>query len=604
MFRSWSFYIGDFPYDMTKQNAYHIREGGWDMKKNLVKNFISLLLVSSICMTVSLSGCEKSNDGGSAKREKEKESITLEVFNEYGSYHGIQEGWIADILKEKFNVELNITPHFPEEYEKRLKEKDLGDILLFLESATTYGDALKNGLLYDWNHDDLLARHGSYIKGHLGNALRKNQKMTAEITDGSSDALYGFCSNAGASSKDHQSFFYTWDLRWDLYKNLGYPKVNDLEDYEKLLKDMVKACPKDDSGNKTYAASLWSDWDETMVMYVKAMASAYYGYDELGIGLYDSEKGKWHGALEQNGPYLAMLKFCHNLYRDGLLDPDSRKQGFEEAEKKVKNGGTMCSIFNYMGSIPYNEEHAKAGKIMQSLKPAQASPIAYGLNMGGSGSILSIGAASKYPEKCMDVINWMSTPEGSLTMMYGPKGACWNYNDQRKTELTKLGKKCQENASTKLGNGYRGSFTDGMPMIDVPWAHDASNPETDGETYNYEHWESSLSEPQTEMEKDWQEKTGSRSVEDYFEKGKHTISPGTDYDMGKKPRELKKLWKIVGSVLVKQSWDAIYAESDAQYDRIVSEMIAKCMKIGYKDCAKWCKKEAAKRKALENALAN
>lgn len=576
------------------------------MKKNLVKNFISLLLVSSICMTAGLSGCEKSDDGSSAKREKEKKVITLEVFNEFGSYHGLQEGWIADILKEKFNVELNITPHFPEEYEKRLKEKDLGDILLFFESATTYGDVLKKGLLYDWNQDDLLAKHGSYIKDHLEDALQKNRKMTAEITGGDNDTLYGFCDNMGASSKDHQPFFYTWDLRWDLYKKLGYPKVNNLDDYEKLLKDMVKACPKDDSGNKAYAESLWSDWDESMVMHVKALASAYYGYDELGMGLYDSEKGKWHGALERNGPYLAMLKYYHKLYQDGLLDPDSRKQGFVEAEKKVKNGGTMCSIFNYMGSLAYNEEkkHVKAGKMMQSLKPAQASPLAYGLNMGGSGSILCIGAVSRYPEKCMEVINWMFTPEGSLTMKYGPKGVCWNYNDQRKTELTKLGKKCQENISTKLGNGYRGKFSEGMPMAGVSWARDASNPETDGETYNYERWESSLSEPETEIEKDWQEKTGSRSVEEYMEKGKHTISPGTDYDAGDKSRKLKKLWKRVGRVVVKQSWDAIYAESDAQYDRIVGEMIAKCMKIGYRDCAKWCKKEAAKRKALEDALAN
>ena len=104
------------------------------------------------------------------------------------------------------------------------------------------------------------------------------------------------------------------------------------------------------------------------------------------------------------------------------------------------------------------------------------------------------------------------------------------------------------------------------------------------------------------MEKDWQEKTGFRSVGDYLEKGEHTVSPGTDFALGEKPRQLKKLWERVGKVMAEQSWDAIYAKSDAEYDRIVSEMIEKCKKIGYKDCAKWSKKEAAKRRILEDAL--
>ena len=80
-------------------------------------------------------------------------------------------------------------------------------------------------------------------------------------------------------------FFYNWDVRWDLYKQLGYPKVKDLNDFEDLMVKMQKLCPKDDSGNKTYAVSLWPDWDDAMVMYVKATATAYYGYDELGCGL-------------------------------------------------------------------------------------------------------------------------------------------------------------------------------------------------------------------------------------------------------------------------------------------------------------------------------
>ena len=54
---------------------------------------------------------------------------------------------------------------------------------------------------------------------------------------------------------------------------------------------MKEICPTDELGNETYAASLWPDWDGNMVMYVKAMATAYYGYDELGFGLYNPTNG-------------------------------------------------------------------------------------------------------------------------------------------------------------------------------------------------------------------------------------------------------------------------------------------------------------------------
>ena len=137
---------------------------------------VSVLLISSMVLGLtSLSGCGRSDGNNSAKKEKKKEIITLDVFCEFGNFHGVQEGWMADILKEKFNVKLNITPFFSDEYEKRLKEKDLGDILLFQESSTIYSEILKKGLLYDWNHDDLLEKHGPYIKDHMGHARKKIQ---------------------------------------------------------------------------------------------------------------------------------------------------------------------------------------------------------------------------------------------------------------------------------------------------------------------------------------------------------------------------------------------------------------------------------------------
>ena len=49
-------------------------------------------------------------------------------------------------------------------------------------------------------------------------------------------------------------------------------------------------------------------------------------------------------------------------------------------------------------------------------------------NVYGGNRIWSIGAKSEYPELCMAILNWLSTPEGRMTAEYGPKDVCWYYD--------------------------------------------------------------------------------------------------------------------------------------------------------------------------------
>lgn len=376
--------------------------------KKLSKKLLSLTLAGSITasMATTLSGC------GSKKNE----IVTLDVYNTLANYSGIQSGWIADILKEKFNVKLNIIPDGDGVYETRMESGNLGDIIVWGGDGDRYANAVKNDLLYDWNEDGLITEFGSYIKEHMPDAIAKNQNLTKELTDGKKDCLYGIGNDVATTNKDHQMFIYNWDVRWDLYKQLGYPKVKNMDDMLQLMKDMQKICPKDDSGNKTYAVSLWPDWDDSMVMYVKATATAYYGYDELGLGLYDPQTGTYHDALEKDGPYLTMLKFYNDLYQNGLLDPDSMTQRYEQMGEKVQNGGVFFSIFNYCGSLAYNKDaHTSAGKLMYCMKPEDATPLVYGMNTQGGNYTTSIGKTTEYPELCMEILNYFTTPEGRMT---------------------------------------------------------------------------------------------------------------------------------------------------------------------------------------------
>lgn len=43
------------------------------------------------------------------------------------------------------------------------------------------------------------------------------------------------------------------------------------------------------------------------------------------------------------------------------------------------------------------------------MKPEDASPIVYGMNTQGGDRVWSIGAKTEYPEKCMEIINYLAT---------------------------------------------------------------------------------------------------------------------------------------------------------------------------------------------------
>lgn len=566
------------------------------MRKLFSKKLLSVLLASSMVIgsASALTGC------GSKKNEV----IKLNVYSQLANFSGKQIGWSADILKKKFNVELNIIPEGDGVFETRMTSGNLGDIVVWGADNDKYPLAVKNNLLFGWEDDNVLDEYGPYIKKNMPDALKKNKELTKTITNGASDKLYGFGANVALNSKDHESFFYTWDTRWDLYKKLGYPKIKNLQDYHKMLKNMQKLCPSDDSGNKVYAVSLWPDWDDAMVMYVKAMATAYYGYDELALGLYDPTNGKYHDALEENGPYLEMLKWFNDLYQDGLIDPDSMTQTYDEMIAKVQNGGTLFSIFNYSGSLGYNtKEHTSAGKLMYCMKPEDASPIVYGMNTQGGDRVWSIGAKTEYPEKCMEIINYLATPEGRMTMEYGPKGYTWDYDDQKHAYLTDVGMKCQKDKNTTMGGGYKGSYHDGELQINnVTWSLDASNPDSDGETYNKESWASYKATPSSDIEKDWRDKTGCTTINEYMEKGKYTVAPGTSFSKETQDTTLKTTWNQVTTEIKNSSWKAIYAKSDKKFDSVVASMKKSAKKYGYDKCVEWSRNQASRRKALEDAI--
>ena len=569
--------------------------------KKFLKRVICLMIVTVLLCSV-FAGCGKGLGDSQGDGP-----ITITIFSELANFQGEQTGWVADMLLEKFNVVVNIVPGKAGVYETRMESGFLGDIVVFGGDGENYTRAIEAGMLYDWNYDDLLKEYGPYIYENMQDALNKNAKLSESVTG--TPTVYGFGHGVSGSTENHQSFFYTWDIRWDLYKELGYPEINNMDDMLQLFIDMKEICPTDDNGNETYAVSLWPDWDGDMVMYVKAFATAYYGYDEHGIGLYDVTTGEYHDALETGGPYLEALAFFNELYRNNLLDPNSISQTYDNMYEKVQAGGVFFSIFNYSGSLGYNsEEHLNAGKYMGSLVPNEASPLVYGMSTTGGNRIWAIGSNTAYPELCMEIINWLCTPEGVMTYNYGPQGLCWDYDAEGYAYLTEFGLQCRADRSTLMTGDYEGTgdFNSGCFQVNnTTWSLDAVNPDsTVGETFNYETWRSYLLSDPTPIEQDWRTFTGTETVQDYMENTNYALAVDGGYVMSSKSGDFKTTWTAVTDVITTYSWRAIYASSESEFYYQVNQMISQAKAYGYDECVEWCRAEAEARHALEEAARN
>lgn len=600
------------------------------MKKT--KKALALLLSASMAMSMAACGSQEEegqeNDGsgdnspvstagpeevayeglrklsGEVKNDYEnyvvpEETVTLNVYSQLANYSGELQGWFATILKNKFNVVLNIIPDGDGVYDSLMQEGDLGDIVIWGSNGSKYKKAIEAGLLYDWEKGNLVQTYGPYISEHMQLALEANRALT------DTGKVYGFGHNVASDPSSYESFMYSWDIRWDLYDQLGRPEVKNLDDYFNLLVAMKEICPMDENGKETYAVSLWPDWDGTMVMYVKAMVTAYYGYDELGIGNYDSDTGKYYDCLADDSPYLEMLAFFNRLYQNNLLDPNSMTQKYDQMSEKMKAGGVFFSIFDYAGYDIYNtEEHLAENKLMTTLLPEDAVPIVYGMNTAGGNRVWSIGAKTQYPDLCMAIINYLTTPEGRLTPDYGPKGLCWDYDENGKTYFTDFGLICHNDKQGTLMSSEwgGGTFNDGgNQMNNTTWSENDVNPES-GERYLCDLWESMQVEPRNEIEKEWREWAGTSLRDDYLGSKNFKVAPAISMSESDKSDDLKIVWSQVTDCIVQYSWKAMYAKDDAEFAALVAEMKQKTAEYGYDQCVEWSLNEAAIRNALEEPL--
>ena len=284
----------------------------------------------------------------SGENSKYEEFLTVDVFDSQANYQGIQSGWFAKIVKDKFNMELNIiAPNVAGGgdtlFQTRSAAGNLGDLIFTSADRGRLQDLVTAGLVMDMT--DLIK--GEENLERYRDAIEYSNKELVE-----EEGIYMIPSEVTTLSPttpmegtDCNSGVY---LRWDLYEELGCPELNTVEDMLDVLKEMQELCPESDSGKKTYAFSLFKDWDDN-AMKQGAWLPSLYGYRFMGDAVYSADDSLPPQSLvDENSVYVRNLKLFFTANQMGLMDPESTTQNYDTLYSKYKDGAVLFSPWPWL----------------------------------------------------------------------------------------------------------------------------------------------------------------------------------------------------------------------------------------------------------------
>jgi len=601
------------------------------MKKFSVKILCCLLMICMVITAAAGCGAEKTGDqgnsgttpsdststntGGDTKASDDQVSavnpyekfITIDIFDSQANYQGIASGWFAEYVKKKFNMEMNIiAPNVAGGgdtlFQTRSAAGNLGDIVMIGSENGRLEDTIKAGLIYDIT--DMVK-----ASEHLNQYPRAIEMIQNLIK---SDRIYAIASQASDNSPTTPSegldLTYGPYIRWDLYMALGAPELNTLEDLLPVLKQMQDMNPTSDSGKKVYGLSLFKDWDGNMMCLAKQPA-CMYGYDENGFQLLSADGKTTQSIIDDNSEYVRSLRFFFKANQMGILDPDSPTQNWDTLFAKYSDGAVLWSPWPWLGQAAYNTVERKAeGKGFMYAPVKDMKIFSYGCKPGDK-YVIAVGSQAQDPQRMVDFIDWLYSPEG---IMYscaqtsgtcGPEGLTWEMQDGRPV-LTEFGKRAfSGDDKLTMPDGWgSGTYKDGISQLNYQAVSTLNINPANGQPYNYILWPSVLESNVTPLDKSWQDFMGAQTTLEYLTKNNmFVVAAGNNYIPAAAPAEIDAARNQCKQIIIAESWKMVFAKDEADFNSILKNMQETVKGLGYDEVLAFDQKISEETRAAREA---
>jgi len=402
-----------------------------------MKRKIALLMVLAM-MLMALAGCGGNESSTSStekpsgtstptEEDKAKEPITFTMYSADVNPNADNfQSPVAQKIKELTGVTLDINYEAGSNPRQTLSlmaaSGDYPDLVFAKGDVDVLKDA--GGIL---QLDDLIDKYGPNIKALFGDYL---PRLKWSLDD--PHIYYVGSYPVYQETLTPNGLFW---LQHAVVKEEGYPKINTLADYEKAIKDYYHKYPTI-NGQPTIPFTLLADGWRFLISVTNPAWAATGGSDDGEWYVNpDTYQAVRHVTREEEKEY---FKWLNHMYNEGLLDPESFTQKYDQYKAKIASGRVLAMPDAQWEINDAEVALRQAGMEdrMHGVYPVMiSSDVKCRVNQspgytGGWG--ISISTKCKDPQRAIEFLDWMCTEQAQVLTHWGIEGVHWKYDENGK----------------------------------------------------------------------------------------------------------------------------------------------------------------------------
>ena len=352
-------------------------------------------------------------------------------------YDGENQLGLWQYLEDQLNVEIRYVHMSQASYDFAMSSGNLPDIVT---TDNNLSAIMEKGIALDLD---------PYLREYVPNFLEGDTKLAYDVYKkllNKGEGFYFFpCrighNGTGFSNKSDKSGYV---VRWDYYKELGYPPIHNDEDYLNVLLQMYERHPFTEEGYPTYlyGTDNLKGFDTAFRAGVDLDYWAAYKYqnniftNEVFDGYTDPEHSMWWTSME----------FFNKLYRAGKAKGSFDMEIFTQTEQQYK---VKCTRGQYLGlhglkNELYNEKVKTDPDTLSGYCRVPTAANNYYSNVyqvlgNGSAYMWFISANSPNKEAALKLFNYMCDPYFLREVCLGRQGVTWDYDADGVPRMTEYG---------------------------------------------------------------------------------------------------------------------------------------------------------------------
>lgn len=378
---------------------------------------------------------------GSTTTPQFEDRVALDVvaFVGSGELDGLRSDPVSKYIEDNLNIDLYLTAvteaDWPTQLSAMLADNDLPDVFLLSDPTKQLPMLLESASVL--NLEPYLEEYApNTMNDPAGQLMVTAERMPANSPDGNM-YLWGMCKGSWDDGTVPTCGHY---LRWDLYKEAGYPKLENYdEDLLDVLEQMVALEPETADGQKTYGCGAWfgagQGWGEWVFTFGLGPQEGVNLMETtgrvLGVSTVDSAPLEANQLTDPESVFWRAVRFYNKANQRGLLDPDSFTQTSDVYEENLKAGKYMFNVPGWMSTNANTEFNKAEGneKTFVSMPSLTADAEDRFGNMYRGERQYVVNANTENPERCVALLDFVSTYEFSRIAWNGLEGGMWNMED-------------------------------------------------------------------------------------------------------------------------------------------------------------------------------